>query len=138
MTNTFNPNLPPMTDIEQDEKNDATLDRSTKTLVNDIRDNDHTKEFISESIIASAVRGSNNRWNKSHPVYETSIFIGKRHCHALAEMNYYWYECLNPREDQWFLSSKNRYVNREQWMIIAREFWQTDKQGDLLYSEDLW
>lgn len=102
-----------------------------KTMIDEIRDNDHQWE-MKESIIASAVK-----WFKIWK--NPRVFIWKRHCHCFREIYLSdWREPMQWMEDQWFLTSKNRYVDRYEWLEIAKEFGQVwENVNWILFSEDL-
>lgn len=118
------------------------------TYVHDIRDNDHTTP-MRESIIASAVWWY-KKYSNSMPTYSIKLFIGKRHCHCFAHLKeawanvwrVVWSEIIKGATEQWFLTSENRFVDRKEAMIIAKNFWQITKKvfnrkDKELYSEDL-
>lgn len=113
------------------------------TLVDDIRDNDQTKP-LKESIIASAYIWKIKDTSLERPLRK--MFIWKRHCHAIREMNDEWYfpvqDEVKKYNEWWFLTSKMRYVDRYEAMNIAIEFWQLLKpekceKDTPLFSEDL-
>lgn len=120
------------------------------TTVDDIRDNDHTREWwLKESIIASAVWWYRKK-SSSIPHYQIKLFIGKRHCHCFAHIKEAWAnvwrvvenQVIRDDKEQWFLTSKNRFVDRYEWMNIAIEFWQLlspekCEKDTMLFSEDL-
>lgn len=87
-----------------------------------------------EIIICAAVRHDNKVWR------------GHRHPQALAAMKDTLSYTMNRKEmmeqkvgeDQGFLTSTNRYVNRTEAAQIAREAGQITHKNIELYSEDLY
>jgi len=74
------------------------------------------------------------------------IFKGHRHCHALEAMRDKLSYTMNRQqmnvlnEEQGFITSENRFVDRVEAMLIAIEAGQVNisKSKELLYSEDLY
>lgn len=101
-----------------------------------------------ERIICAAIYY--NKWEMKHPPknIETGIvFPGYRHsnCFGLFSCFYAIKDVDHLLMSQWFITSENRYVEREEWLQIALKSWQelnVDKDflktQKILFSEDLY
>ncbi|MFW6024999.1 MAG: hypothetical protein ACOCRX_01525 [Candidatus Woesearchaeota archaeon] len=69
-------------------------------------------------------------------IKDGTILKGKSHSEIIN--NAEWGTCKGSKIIQGFLTSKNRFVNREKAALIAFESQQIQKKVRILFSEDLW
>jgi hypothetical protein len=95
-------------------------------------------DFKWEYIVCSAV------WFKNLPsmvhlpknISEWRVYTWLRHCNCFEQANTILdnvWEVI-----QWFLTSKNKFVDREEACVIAWSSWQTENVQTQLFSEDLY
>lgn len=99
-----------------------------------------SKNNNSEYILCSAIwlQDDIQRPHLPNNIDSGIVFCGLRHHNCLVQLKE-----LYPRKNyitvvQGFLTSKNRFVNRNEGGEIAFEVGQIDKMTDTLTSEDLW
>lgn len=66
------------------------------------------------------------------------IIFGKQHADCFAKAHYMNIKMSKKREDQGFLTSNGRYVDRVKGAQIAFDSGQTDRHEKILFSENLW
>jgi hypothetical protein len=116
---------------------------------------DNSKEQPMEKIICSAIYISDGKQHTDQPTnIETGFVIsGRRHnnCYAVLKsllgkegMERILNDVKQTRDDQGFITSMNRYVNRKEAMVIAKRENQLlvpklhqDNEDSILTSEDL-
>jgi len=69
------------------------------------------------------------------------IYTWARHCHCIRQMALKWVKQVQ-HNSQWFLLADWRFIDREDWLKLAKETNQllTDEpiHWNILYSENLW
>lgn len=88
---------------------------------------------MKEKILCAAIRYDDGRTRLNHEEYGTGFVVGGYDHATIKSIG-----ISNPNQTEGFITSKNRFVDREEAAKIAFECGQTKKKEETLYSFHLY
>ena len=106
-------------------------------MVDEERLKGHLENGKFEYVMCAAIHIDNDQdyVHKPFNIDKGLVYCGWRH-HNIIEM--FNYSVIEGIETQGFLTNKNRFLNREEAAILAKENGQYNGDHEELYSEDVW